>query len=50
MGPVSSIEVIAEFGNLKNFKDWYNNGQFDKRKQETENKFEKDLRKKLVNN
>ncbi|CAI4036704.1 SMKI16G0235 [Saccharomyces mikatae IFO 1815] len=50
MGPVSSIEVIAEFGNLKNFKDWYNNGQFDKRKQETETKFEKDLRKKLVNN
>ncbi|CAI6535176.1 AIS_HP2_G0021230.mRNA.1.CDS.1 [Saccharomyces cerevisiae] len=50
MGPVSSIEVIAEFGSLKNFKDWYNNGQFDKRKQETENKFEKELRKKLVNN
>ncbi|KOG99740.1 ssDNA endodeoxyribonuclease RAD2 [Saccharomyces eubayanus] len=50
MGPVSSIEVIAEFGNLENFKDWYNNGQFDKHKQETENKFEKDLRKKLVNN
>ncbi|EJS43605.1 rad2p [Saccharomyces arboricola H-6] len=50
MGPVSSIEVIAEFGSLKNFKDWYNNGQFDKLKQETENKFEKELRKKLVNN
>ncbi|CAI4063390.1 hypothetical protein N7582_002400 [Saccharomyces uvarum] len=50
MGPVSSIEVIAEFGNLEKFKDWYNTGQFDKQKQETENKFEKDLRKKLVNN
>ncbi|CCH59603.1 hypothetical protein TBLA_0B07870 [Henningerozyma blattae CBS 6284] len=50
MGPVSSMEVLAEFGNLKNFKEWYNEGQFDKSKQEKENKFQKDLRKKLVKN
>ncbi|KAL3230696.1 DNA repair protein RAD2 [Nakaseomyces bracarensis] len=50
MGPVSSMEVIAEFGSLENFKKWYNEGQFDKKKQESENKFQRDLRKKLVKN
>ena len=50
MGPVSSLEVLAEFGNLKEFRNWYNEGQFDKKKQEGETKFQKDLRKRLVNN
>lgn len=50
MGPVSSMEVLAEFGDLEAFKRWYNEGQFDKRKQEKEGKYEKELRKKLVNN
>ncbi|CAL9729517.1 DNA repair protein Rad2p [Monosporozyma unispora] len=50
MGPVSSMEVIAEFKNLKNFKKWYEEGQFDKEKLKNEDKFQKDLRKKLVRN
>ncbi|KTA95773.1 DNA repair protein RAD2 [Nakaseomyces glabratus] len=50
MGPVSSMEILAEFGDLKNFKRWYNEGQFDKKKQEGEDKFRRDLRKKLVKN
>lgn len=50
MGPVSSMEVIAEFGSLEKFRDWYNEGQFDPKKQEAEGKFERDLRKKLVKN
>ncbi|QLQ77823.1 hypothetical protein HG537_0A00700 [Torulaspora globosa] len=50
MGPVSSMEVLAEFGTLVKFKDWYNEGQFDKAKQKTENSFEKNLRKKLIKN
>lgn len=50
MGPVSGMEVIADFDSLSNFRDWYNQGQFDKRKQEQDSKFRKDLRKKLVKN
>lgn len=50
MGPVSSVEIIAEFGTLAKFRDWYNEGQFDKKKLEKESKFEKDLRKRLVKN
>ncbi|CCF56748.1 hypothetical protein KAFR_0B04510 [Kazachstania africana CBS 2517] len=50
MGPVSSMEILAEFDDLKNFKEWYNEGQFDKKKLESQNKFQKDLRKRLVNN
>ncbi|QLL30256.1 hypothetical protein HG536_0A00730 [Torulaspora globosa] len=50
MGPVSSMEVLAEFGTLIKFRDWYNQGQFDKEKQKTENSFEKNLRKKLIKN
>lgn len=50
MGPVSSMEVIAEFGSLEKFREWYNAGQFDSKKQENESKFESDLRKKLVKN
>mgnify|MGYP001347352598 FL=1 len=50
MGPVSSMEVLAEFGNLIKFRDWYNEGQFDTKKQQAENKYERDLRKRLVKN
>ncbi|AQZ12221.1 RAD2 (YGR258C) [Zygosaccharomyces parabailii] len=50
MGPVSGMEVIADFESLANFRNWYNEGQFDKRKQEQDSKFRKDLRKKLIKN
>jgi len=50
MGPVSSMEVIAEFGDLTEFKRWYDEGQFDREKLSKENKFEKDLRKRMVKN
>lgn len=50
MGPVSSMEVLAEFKNLNNFKKWYEEGQFNKERLEKEDKFHKDLRKKLVRN
>ncbi|GCE97674.1 DNA repair protein rad2 [Zygosaccharomyces mellis] len=50
MGPVSGMEVIAEFGSLKEFREWHNEGQFDKKKQEQESKFQKELRKRLVKN
>lgn len=50
MGPVSSMEVLAEFKNLKAFKKWYEEGQFDKAKLQNEDKFKKDLRKRLVRN
>lgn len=50
MGPVSSMEVIAEFGDLKKFKEWYEQGQFDREKLNNESKFEKDLRKRMVKN
>lgn len=50
MGPVSSVEIIAEFATLAKFRDWYNEGQFDKKRLEKESKFEKDLRKRLVKN
>lgn len=50
MGPVSSMEVLAEFGNLIKFRDWYNEGQFDAKRQKAEGKYEKDLRKRLVKN
>lgn len=50
MGPVSSMEVLAEFGSLAKFRDWYNEGQFDTKKQKQESKYEKDLRKRLVKN
>lgn len=50
MGPVNSLEVLAEFGNLKNFREWYEQGQFNIGKLQDESKFRKDLRKRLVNN
>ncbi|CAR21730.1 ssDNA endodeoxyribonuclease RAD2 [Lachancea thermotolerans CBS 6340] len=48
VGPVSAMEILAEFGNLHNFRNWYSDGQFNKKKQEEEPTFEKRLRKKLV--
>ena len=50
MGPVSSMEILAEFGSLEKFRDWYNQGQFKRKAQEEANKFERDLRKRLVKN
>lgn len=50
MGPVSSMEVIAEFGDLTKFKEWYEAAQFDKKKLENEPKFERDLRKRMMKN
>ena len=50
MGPVSSMEIIAEFGDLKKFKEWYEQGQFDREKLNSEPKFERDLRKRMVKN
>ncbi|CUS22468.1 LAQU0S05e06040g1_1 [Lachancea quebecensis] len=50
VGPVSAMEILAEFGSLQKFRNWYNEGQFNKKKQEEESTFEKRLRKKLVTN
>ncbi|SCU86548.1 LANO_0C08372g1_1 [Lachancea nothofagi CBS 11611] len=50
VGPVSAMEILAEFGNLAQFRDWYNAGQFDKQTQQNESPFEKKLRKKLTTN
>ncbi|CEP64053.1 ssDNA endodeoxyribonuclease RAD2 LALA0_S10e01178g [Lachancea lanzarotensis] len=50
IGPVSAMEVLAEFGSLMNFRDWYNGAQFDKQLQGKESAFEKKLRKKLATN
>ncbi|CDO91935.1 unnamed protein product [Kluyveromyces dobzhanskii CBS 2104] len=50
VGPVMGIEILAEFGSLKEFAKWYNEGQFDKKKLENETTFQKQLRKRLVSN
>ncbi|EDO14550.1 hypothetical protein Kpol_298p2 [Vanderwaltozyma polyspora DSM 70294] len=50
LGPVLSMEVLADFGTLERFKEWYDEGMFDKSKQESDSKFRKDLRKKLIKN
>ncbi|SCU86555.1 LAFA_0E01552g1_1 [Lachancea sp. 'fantastica'] len=50
IGPVSAMEVLAEFGNLAKFRDWYNEARFDKQLQEKESAFERKLRKKLATN
>ena len=50
MGPVSSMEVIASFENLEAFKNWYNEGQFDREKLKTESSGQKALRRRLVHN
>lgn len=50
IGPVYGMEVLAEFGNLVKLKEWYNEGQFDKNRQEKESTFHKSLRRKLVSN
>ncbi|QGN13724.1 DNA repair protein RAD2 [Kluyveromyces marxianus] len=50
IGPVMGVEILAEFGSLKEFAKWYNEGQFDKQKLENETTFQKQLRKRLVKN
>ncbi|CAH03000.1 ssDNA endodeoxyribonuclease RAD2 [Kluyveromyces lactis] len=50
IGPVMGVEILAEFGSLKEFAKWYNEGQFDKQKLEGETAFQKQLRKRLVSN
>lgn len=50
VGPVMGIEILAEFGDLQAFKQWYNEGQFDKQKLEGETAFKKQLRRRLVSN
>lgn len=48
VGPVSAIEILAHFGSLQKFRDWYNESQFNEKKLAEEKGFEKSLRKKLV--
>ncbi|KAL6946816.1 hypothetical protein ACO0QE_001665 [Hanseniaspora vineae] len=48
IGPVSAIEILAHFGDLQKFRDWYNESQFNEKKLAEEKGFEKSLRKKLV--
>jgi DNA excision repair protein ERCC-5 len=50
IGPVSSMEILAHFTTLENFKDWFEKGQFDIGIQSKEDTFERTLRKKLVKN
>lgn len=50
IGPVNAIEILANFENLENFKNWFNEGQFNLSIQKKENTFEQNLRKKLVKN
>lgn len=50
VGPVSAMEILAEFGNLAAFRDWYNEGQFNTKLQKKESTFQKNLRKRLVTN
>ncbi|CCK72405.1 ssDNA endodeoxyribonuclease RAD2 KNAG_0K00370 [Huiozyma naganishii CBS 8797] len=50
MGPVSSVEILAEFGDLSEFKRWYEEGQLNIEAQSKDNKFRRDLRKRLVKN
>ncbi|XBW38802.1 hypothetical protein QEN19_004389 [Hanseniaspora menglaensis] len=50
IGPVAAIEILAHFGNLENFKFWYNNGMHNTKIIDSEKGFEKTLRKKLLSN
>lgn len=50
IGPVTAIEILAHFGNLENFKDWYNNGMHNSKIINSEKGFEKNLRKRLLSN
>ncbi|KAL6930198.1 hypothetical protein ACO0SA_001608 [Hanseniaspora valbyensis] len=50
IGPVTAIEILAHFGNLENFRDWYNNGMHNSKIINSEKGFEKNLRKRLLSN
>ncbi|AET39893.1 ssDNA endodeoxyribonuclease RAD2 Ecym_5112 [Eremothecium cymbalariae DBVPG len=50
VGPVSGMEILAEFRDLETFRNWYNDGQFDKKNLENESTFRKNLRRKLMKN
>ncbi|SCU98557.1 LAMI_0F15258g1_1 [Lachancea mirantina] len=50
VGPVTAMEILADFGDLSSFREWYNEGQFHQKKQKNEPTFRKNLRKRLVAN
>ncbi|OBA26247.1 PIN domain-like protein [Hanseniaspora valbyensis NRRL Y-1626] len=50
IGPVTAIEILAHFGNLENFRDWYNNGMHNSKIINSEKGFEKNLRRRLLSN
>ncbi|KAL6931092.1 related to DNA repair protein RAD2 [Hanseniaspora guilliermondii] len=50
IGPVAAVEILANFGSLKNFKEWYHDGMHNAEKIANEKGFEKALRKKLTSN
>ncbi|AMD19859.1 HCL292Cp [Eremothecium sinecaudum] len=50
VGKVAAMEILAEYGDLESFRNWYNENQFDKVKLQQESSFQKSLRKKLVKN
>lgn len=50
IGLVSGLEILAEFDDLDDFREWYNEGQFNTKKLADENPIRKRLRKQLVSN
>ncbi|CAI8491375.1 unnamed protein product [Hanseniaspora opuntiae] len=50
IGPVAAVEILANFGSLEKFKEWYNDGMHNSEKIADEKGFEKALRKKLTSN
>ncbi|AAS53504.1 AFR133Cp [Eremothecium gossypii ATCC 10895] len=48
IGPVSGIEILANYNTLEEFRTWYNEGQFRKSLLDKESLFQKNLRKKLT--
>ena len=50
IGPVAAVEILANFGSLTNFKNWFNKGMHDSEVIAKEKGFEKSLRKKLISN
>ncbi|CCH44056.1 DNA repair protein [Wickerhamomyces ciferrii] len=50
IGPVNAMEILSHFGDLTNFRNWFVETQFDIGKQQNEESFLKNLRKKLIKN
>lgn len=50
IGPVNAMEILAHFGDLTSFREWFVEGQFDISKQQNEETFFKNLRKKMIKN